>query len=512
MSDEPRDDETGRALGRAIGSQPVRETPYAASRLARRLDRPASRGWTYALPMAAALALFVAMGWFFARGPQGVATPDTSPTPAVSATTGPAPTASATAIPTSNAADAVRVYFARDQLPPVGGSVPGPASFQTLPAAERISARVRALWNARPPSSAGLFNVFPPRPGGTPLRSVTTTISSDTATVIIDAGAWDALSSAETIAVVGQLVYTITEEPGIRRAALREPAKDHMVIGTGILRDALAREDVFGYEKAKTVSSRNSVRGFGEPGGPERKATTSYSVDSIRQDSGSVGVPGLARFVIEIAQPAGEPTRMYPDWTVSVAPNDDARRPDHGKWRLTIQVDNTSDTTTRSQIVDLTPLRSITSVPGKGPGGVGQPGVPQTYELGLDDLRPWRTALLFDPVRIVVDIGGHPNGVLDRNAVYLPRPGDTIDRAFRLSGVASAFEANVQYRIKDAQGRVVTSGHTTATNCCEQGGVFDLSVQIPASVPAGAITLEVYQGSPRDGSDMNLIAIRLTLR
>ncbi|MBA2370332.1 MAG: hypothetical protein H0V71_01660, partial [Chloroflexi bacterium] len=66
MSDQrPNDENLGRALGRAIESQSVRETPFTQSRLARRLDRPAGRGWLGTLAVAAALGLFVAVGAFF---------------------------------------------------------------------------------------------------------------------------------------------------------------------------------------------------------------------------------------------------------------------------------------------------------------------------------------------------------------------------------------------------------------------------------------------------------------
>lgn len=245
------------------------------------------------------------------------------------------------------------------------------------------------------------------------------------------------------------------------------------------------------------------VRGFGERGGPERRATTRYAVE---------GVPGLARFEIEIAQLPDQRTRAYPDWNVSIARNDEAQKPKGGKWRLTVQVDNASDVTTGFVAVDRTPLRSITTTPGKGPGGVAQAGAPLIYELALDDLRPWRTALTFDPVRIIVEIGGDPAAISGRNSVTAPQPGETVRGGFMLAGIASAFEANVRYRLRDAQGRVVASGFTTATNCCEPGGLFSVAVRVPPEVPAGRITLEVFQGSPRDGSDLALVSIPLEVR
>ena len=58
-----RDQDTlGRALGRAIDTQRVRETPFAASRLAQRLAPPTKRGFTLQLAIAAALILVGAGG------------------------------------------------------------------------------------------------------------------------------------------------------------------------------------------------------------------------------------------------------------------------------------------------------------------------------------------------------------------------------------------------------------------------------------------------------------------
>lgn len=504
MSDERRDDETGRALGRAIESQTVRETPYAASRLARRIERPAGRGWTYALPIAAALALFVAMGAFFAtRGPQaGVATPDTSPSPMAAATSGPAPTPTPTSGPTAMATEPALVYFARDGLPPVGAPVPAAAPFRTLPATERISARIRALWDAPAPPTGRLGNVFGPHVGGSSLRSVTTTIAGETATVIIDAGTWDSLSSAETIALAQQLVYTITEEPGIRRAAVREPGKDHTVVGTGIWKDPQSREDVMGYR----------VRGSEITAGDRALAADIVdwraSVDDV--------TPGLGRFVVEL-KPTGQASPGFtPNFTAKLEAGRNANDQEPGKYVLRLELPDAYWPQAQGEafhccplkIVGRTPVRQVAAYPLGATGG--RPGV--GFGIELDDARPWRVFVMDSPLRVVVDIGGHPDAVSADIAVYAPRPADEVARTFTVSGVSRTFESNVNWRLRDSNDRVVANGFTTSLGGSgPRWGTFQMSVTAPATV-GGNVTLEVLWGSPRDGSDVGLVRIPLRIR
>lgn len=498
MSDQRQDDETvGRALGRAVEGQSVRETPFAGSRLAQRMDRPATRGWTYMLPVAVALALFVAMGAFFAgRGPQGVTTPDAAETPAAtSSSSGPPPSPTATP-----ALMLARIYFARDQLPPIGVDrvvqlEPGVRAGD-IPADQRVGRLLAALGSKNAPVPTGAIDAFP-RSDPAGYHGQRVTVAGDLAMIDFEIrrpdGDWGVRGAAQTQALLQQIVYTATEVPGVRRVRLTQNGRA-LAIDQLVVDKPLSREDVVGYREP---ASTQTVRGFGERGGPERRAAKTYSVD---------GVPGHTTFTIEIAQPAGEPTRMYPDWDVSVAPNDEGLKPNGGKWRLTVQVYNTVDARPAFEVVDRTPLRAITTTTGKGIGA------PLIYELALDDLRPWRTALAFDPVRIIVEIGGNPAAISGRNSVTAPAPADVVGREFKVAGIANAFEANVQYRVRDAQGRIVSSGFTTATNCCEAGGLFGVAVRVPTEVPAGRITLEVFQGSPRDGSDLAVISIPLTLR
>ena len=42
-------------------------------------------------------------------------------------------------------------------------------------------------------------------------------------------------------------------------------------------------------------------------------------------------------------------------------------------------------------------------------------------------------------------------------------------------------------------------------------GTFDTRIQLPTSAAVGNVTLEVFEASPKDGTDQGLVQIPLTL-
>ena len=80
-----------------------------------------------------------------------------------------------------------------------------------------------------------------------------------------------------------------------------------------------------------------------------------------------------------------------------------------------------------------------------------------------------------------------------------------------MSGIAHNFEAHVDIRVLDDKQKEILRTSTLAANCCDPGGTFDTTVQLPAGV-TGNIFLEVFEASARDGSDTKLIRIPLTVR
>ena len=493
MTNERNDDEVlGRALSRAIETQEPHETPYERSRIAL---RPARRGfalWQIA-GAAAALVLALAYGSWLTR-------PTIDPGVAAS------PTATASALPTAPSAlfpspaptvapgqlDHYLVYFARDGLPPIGAHVDN-AGVGTTPA-DRIGTRVSHLGALAP---AGAFNAMPTQNQALGINGGSSGVRVDGDLVTIDyivpQGDWGVRGAARSLAVLQQLVYTATEEPGIRRVLITENGGKRTTIDQLIIDKPFSREDVFGYVQASREAISNGDGNTGEL----PTLTTQWSVDGV--------APGLARFVIEVTGSAAK----LPLFRVDVTPNDESIKPEAAKWRMTVTVSNGTDRAT-SAIVDRTPLRSVGAFPTKGPGTSVQ------YELGLDDLRPWRVFTLTNPTRIVVDFGGAPQAVSDRIAVYEPAPQKTIDsrisRTFTVTGAARVFEANVVWRVKDSSQKVVAQGHTTASlGTSPVWGTFSTPVTLPASVN-GNVTLEVYETSAKDGSELGLVAIPLAVR
>jgi hypothetical protein len=487
MTDERRDDETlGRALARAIETIDLNETPFERSRIATTPARQGFFGIWQIGGAAAAILLAVALGSWFLRPTEEQPPVGSSPTPSASAS--PTPTSTPVATVPPGQLDRFKVYFGRDGLPPIGAHVDNAGIGAS--AAERIFSRLNSLPGASAP--AGAVNAFPRGAQAPTLKDASSVkINGDVVTVdySVPNGDWGVRGSASSLALQQQLVYTASEEPGIRRVLVTQngqPAQIDQIVWD----NPLTREEVFGYTAAGT---RDRAAGNGATGGAIHTLTTRTSADQL--------APGLARVVIEVAQ---GPSDEHPDFNVSVLQNDEASKPLGAKWILQVTVARSQDTTTGTRIIDRTPLRSL--VAGQAVGS--QMAV---YEIGLDDLRPWRTALMFNPVRIIIDIGGAPSSISGQNAVYSPTPGATVARTFTVSGVAHNFEANVVIRVRNAQGAEVYKGNTTATNCCDPGGTFEASVTLPASV-SGNVTLEVLEASAKDGSDLKVIRIPLTVR
>lgn len=493
MSDERNDDEVlGRALSRAIETQDVPETPYERSRLA---VRPLRRGlpvWQ-TLGVAAALLLAVAFGAWFTR-PAETPIVATSPTPTTSTGATQTPASTGTATP-----NATRVFFVRDLLPPVSASVLGQTG--TTPA-DRVTARLAAAHDT-PTSTvpAGATNPISfigrtTNASGSNAYAygVAVKIDGDTATAAFDLpNGWGIHGAAQVQALVQQLVYVITEEPGVRKARIVENGKTNAVIDGLVVDRPLTREDVTDYtEPARTTT----LQGLGVGGTSTVRFTLSTSVEDV--------APGMARIVLDSGGMGG-PTH-YPDFKIDVVQNDDLTDPGGGKWRMVITTPAVDTKIGTVQVIDRSPLRSIAVTAPTCPGCSGT-----VYQIGLDDLRPWRTGLAWDPMRIVVDIGGDPRMISASNAVYAPRYGATVGRSFDVIGSAHNFEANVVIRVRDDKGTEILRTSTTAAMCCEVGGIYEKRIDLPANV-SGQISLEVFETSAKDGTELGVIRIPLTVR
>ena len=410
--------------------------------------------------------------------------------------------------PIAVAPEPTLVYFARSELPPVLASTIGHAGGPSGIEA-RISSRVSALWEAtQVPASATNPLGRAGRSGSTGAFSMSVRVDADLATLSFDVGSWGVTSEADARAVVQQVVYTATEEAGIRRVLLAQQGKPSLVMAGVSFDRPLSRDDVAGYSFLGTKTP--AIIGYGTP----------MPSDVVDWSIVNEQVAGLGRFVLELRAHEPSVTRFDPRFTVSLGPCD-ACRGEEGKWWLTLDL---PDTARPGQAIALAtpsssgPIRNVTGPPVVDAStNLGRHAV---FVLRVEDARPWRASLeLTGPntARIVIDVGGRPGTLNESIAVYVPVAAQGIgDRgsgcaACRLLGAARVFEANVRWRVRDASGREVGHGWTTASyGTSPTWGTFETQFTVPPNL-SGTPTLEVFWESPKDGTDQGLVAIPLTL-
>jgi hypothetical protein len=519
MTDERRDDEIiGRALSRAIETIDVNQTPFERSRIA---TAPARRSIFGVWQMAggvAAIVLALAIGSWLTRPTEAQPGVAASPTAPASPIRSVEPTASPVQAPSAP----IWVYFARDGLPPVGAYVDAHASSAVLASPEgRISSRISALFALASGSiPAGATNpmsvIAKPAPtAGTSQGSmgIFVSIQGDLAKVEFDLSpGWGVRGSAQSLALVQQLVYTITEEPGIRRALITEKGKPNATVDQIVIDRPLTREDVFGYGYPAT----QSIEQVGDSVVADI-VDWRASVDQV--------APGLGRFVVEL-KPTNttEPYRI-PNLTAKLEQVNDPNQPH--KWMIRLELPDAVWQQAQGEafhccplkVVGKTPIRQVAAyplganpTPQPGPGTLGGGAYRGVgFGIQLDDARPWRVLVLYDPLRIVVDVGGVPQATSDRVAVYQPRPGATVTRDLQLTGAARTFEANVNWQLLDSTGREVARGAFTGGSSGPLWGAFDTRIAVPTSV-SGNVTLEVFEASAKDGSPQGVTQIPLTVR
>ena len=411
----------------------------------------------------------------------GTATDRPTPTPSATASTTVQPTASPTPAPSALAGHEI-VFFARDRLPPVAAKVNGAGTGAT--AGSRILSRLGALFTTQAP--AGLFNTTL----AAKARPATATVDGDLVTVdfTVPGGDWGTAGSAGTKAFIQQIVYTASEEPGIRRVLMTENGHQAIVGGEGVVIDHPAtREDVSGYT-AKASTDAMTMGGATA----SLALTSAYTVDET--------APALVRFVIDTGL-RGEAAKGGMAFTLQPRENAETEGQLAGKWDFVIDVPNATTTSlgTRETVPAYTPLRMVKT--SAQSGGI-------RYELGLDDLRPWRAAILYEPLRLVLDIGGDPDAVSPNIALYQPAFGAAVQPGFTASGLLRAFEARYEYIVRDNAGTVLVDDFANASlGTSEFWGTFDLKI---AQVPAAGGTLTLQLRSPKDGSVSESVQIAIS--
>ncbi len=329
-------------------------------------------------------------------------------------------------------------------------------------------------------------------------------VSADTATVDfrVYGGDWGIRGSAQSLALMQQLVYTVTEEPGIRRVLITQNAGGPATIDQLIVREPLAREDVFGYKNAGAIGSDKALTWAGDDTIPHVVA----KLTSVINDGATT------RLIFLGTSGNTETPTALPSFSIALESFDDtqpvggktAAALNGGKYQLRVEFQwngsGSSGGIAGTTVVDQTPVRAIISAN-------------PTTVIELDDARPWR-AWMPDKTQLVVEIGGDPHATSDRIAVTAPKPGAIANSGadLILTGAARVFEANVVWRVLDPAGKIVANGHFNASlGSSALWGTFNARIPMPANI-RGNLTLEVFETSPKDGTAQGVVQIPLSVR
>jgi len=114
--------------------------------------------------------------------------------------------------------------------------------------------------------------------------------------------------------------------------------------------------------------------------------------------------------------------------------------------------------------------------------------------------------VIYPGFRLVVPLPSSTNIV-----VFQPLPGSRIAPGQHLTGRARAFEASINYQIRDAMGRIVAQERAAmASEGAPAFGRFDVQLQFDQTPTAQNGILMVYTRSARDGSIQDLVEVPVT--
>ncbi|HEX5166694.1 MAG TPA: Gmad2 immunoglobulin-like domain-containing protein [Thermomicrobiales bacterium] len=94
--------------------------------------------------------------------------------------------------------------------------------------------------------------------------------------------------------------------------------------------------------------------------------------------------------------------------------------------------------------------------------------------------------------------------------VASPAVNDTVSSPLRVTGTANTFEAAFMLQILDANGATLVEQPMMATSGTGTRGTFDATIEFNAP-PGSKITLRVFEHSAKDGSEVNVVEIPLTV-
>lgn len=90
--------------------------------------------------------------------------------------------------------------------------------------------------------------------------------------------------------------------------------------------------------------------------------------------------------------------------------------------------------------------------------------------------------------------------------VRQPRPEDIVDDPILVAGIGAAFEGTLQTRVRDAAGNELASGFIS-TGFGVGWANFTAEVRVGAVPPTTRGSLEVYEQSAEDGSEIDTVSV-----
>jgi hypothetical protein len=91
-----------------------------------------------------------------------------------------------------------------------------------------------------------------------------------------------------------------------------------------------------------------------------------------------------------------------------------------------------------------------------------------------------------------------------------PKAGDTLNSQFVIKGKEKVFENQLNFRVRNSKGQALIEG-TMAARSSGVGkfGSFEATV---SSLPKGKTTVEVFDNSPKDDSEIDKVSIQVTIK
>ena len=95
--------------------------------------------------------------------------------------------------------------------------------------------------------------------------------------------------------------------------------------------------------------------------------------------------------------------------------------------------------------------------------------------------------------------------------VRRPLANSRVSSPLTISGDASVFEANLNWRIVDTSGRPLAEGITTASAGAPERGTFTIAATYADPLVDTLGSVEVFERSPRDGSIDEIVRVPVVL-